>query len=812
MITLSLVALLLVYPITIYGHNHQNHNDHNHHHHHNEKSEIHLDQKSIISNDWYSQRAQFSIGSPLDAFLPPVVGSCAYYTNLVPPFPVNTAEECAAACLNYTNPTTPSIQCIDFNVCYDSGRDVYLCGIQSYNQNWTLLNNMGDCSNYLRILPRNDTYIVPAVPFLVNIPNANITLSNGIFSNAFNTNLLYINRKTNYDDLLYPYRIRKNASYHGPGSIWAWDGFVPGSCLSGLLMSLGGINRWIKDDNISSTITLLVNGIQECVEDDGFAVGYPETMTNGNDNGDNQLPSYVNSWFTHGLLEIGTPQALTIARNFNSWWNNNTYLPQLFPMDGGDGHVGPAPNGYDPDHGTMSYAPFANGHLLYWMNQAGIGHTRMAMSSMGTQADIDFMEKLFREDWWLAMLIARNTSAIWARKWYPDNYEVTTLEAYLDLYTLTGNTTYLDAVFGGWEMFRDPINGWMFPGGSFALNENFVYLPGSYPLEYNGGGWAVNNRPTGELCPSAFWTKLNQRFHRLYPNNETFVMEMERSLINVGIAGQGFNGTGVRYFARLHKNKATPDFKGSCCEGQSGRLFGSIQEYIYSLIPNNQGVYINLYEASTFITPVTSSSTGETGLLNITIVTNWPYDSLVTIYITSSITLTPQDTFDIALRIPSWAIPPNGINYIPILLNNQPFSGQTNAIPGNYIHLAGNQITFTANNPSILSYNLSMSFTVHPYTGETQLLNYKRYAYTYGPFLLAAESTLSTAWNSTVDCLIINSQGSIDPMQPAQWLIPDTSNTNHLSFTIQNMPNFTFVSYFSINNAQELFTVFPIIT
>ena len=60
-----------------------------------------------------------------------------------------------------------------------------------------------------------------------------------------------------------------------------------------------------------------------------------------------------------------------------------------------------------------------------------------------------------------------------------------------------------------------------------------------------------------------FWTKFNQRFHRLFPDNETFVLEMERSIFNVGLAalgwpgsgGQGPNGTGIRYFANLHKQK-----------------------------------------------------------------------------------------------------------------------------------------------------------------------------------------------------------------------------------------------------------------
>src|SRR4051812_41899437 len=73
-----------------------------------------------------------------------------------------------------------------------------------------------------------------------------------------------------------------------------------------------------------------------------------------------------------------------------------------------------------------------------------------------------------QEDWWLLELAARNLSAIWRRQWFPvcylslaccrdvekrphvqDNYEITAFEAYLDLYVITGNETYLDAIRGG---------------------------------------------------------------------------------------------------------------------------------------------------------------------------------------------------------------------------------------------------------------------------------------------------------------------------------------------------------------------------
>ena len=54
----------------------------------------------------------------------------------------------------------------------------------------------------------------------------------------------------------------------------------------------------------------------------------------------------------------------------------------------------------------------------------------------------------------------------------------------MDMYTLTGEQLYLDAVLGAWAMHRDPVRGWIHPGGSLAINEGDIYESGSYWLKY----------------------------------------------------------------------------------------------------------------------------------------------------------------------------------------------------------------------------------------------------------------------------------------------------------------------------------------
>ena len=272
-----------------------------------------------------------------------------------------------------------------------------------------------------------------------------------------------------------------------------------------------------------------------------------------------------------------------------------------------------------------------------------IKHTLMALSEAGTQADVDIVQDHYAEEWWLQALLAMDPfHGIWHRQFFSHNYEITAFEAFLDMYVLTGNATYYQAVLNAWSMLRAH---WILPGGSFAINEGSYYPPDSYFIGFTGthvaaahnhsvhaayddgdpyfhakcmmqpgegaaargampalkaagaalrapgtGGPNDGDPPTGELCGSVFWTKLNQRFHRLHPDNETFVLEMERSIYNVGLAamgsdrsgGEGPNGTGIRYFANQHKHKQLPSMHASCCEGQGTRLFGSLPEYVFT--------------------------------------------------------------------------------------------------------------------------------------------------------------------------------------------------------------------------------------
>ena len=57
---------------------------------------------------------------------------------------------------------------------------------------------------------------------------------------------------------------------------------------------------------------------------------------------------------------------------------------------------------------------------------------------------------------------------------YSHNYEITALEAYLDLYVLTGEERFLTAVLAAWDMWRALF---VHVGGSIAVNEYTYYPP-----------------------------------------------------------------------------------------------------------------------------------------------------------------------------------------------------------------------------------------------------------------------------------------------------------------------------------------------
>lgn len=315
------------------------------------------------------------------------------------------------------------------------------------------------------------------------------------------------------------------------------------------------------------------------------------------------------------------------------------------------------------------------------------------------------------------------------------------------------------------------------------------------------GGPNDGDPPTGELCGSVFWAFLNKRLLNLDPDNETFAGEIERSIVNIGLGalgrpgagGQGPNGTGIRYFANMHKSKQNPSMHASCCEGQGSRLFGSLPQFVYTLRgPTDAATaaQVDVYTASALTFPY--SGVGGTPVAGGVLVTDttWPYGDAVTLTLRLP---AAASTLTLALRMPAWL--PRAVT---VTVNGAPWP--TPGTPGSYLHVsppggwpAGQ---------STLTFNLPAAWTPAPYTGFSQLRPYTRAAFLRGPVLMAFEGP----WDAGSDSLVLPAGLDID--RPDDWLVP-AGDGHPLHWAVAGGGGFSVKPYFEVDAAGERLSAFP---
>ena len=478
------------------------------------------------------------------------------------------------------------------------------CQLSGYSRTYAI--GAANGTYYQRLQPRDDTPYTQAVPYALDVPTGGVQLLSGVLADAFDTGIQYL-LKYSVDDLLFNFRKRAGLPQPPGAQCIGWDcrtDWIEGSLAGLFLMGAGGHLRWREHPQLRAMMDQLIDGIENCTEPDGYLAGFAQDKL-----ATDEHPDYTTSWTVHGFLEAhvaGNPKALRMIRQHMNVFNNHSLLPTFLPPDGGNWPwatpAGPFPPGFN--NRTSYTGSTLTGHTIYLIVQGLIHSTRMALSPAGTRADVKLLEDIYIEPWWLEALAARDVTVISHKVLDAHNYQLTGIEAYLDLYILTGKALYLEAVLGAWAMHRDPLRGFIHVGGSLAINEGGVYEPGSYWLtgdypgaehwrkdamreargraagepaaahahthththththEHAHSGRALQNdwgnHPTGEFCGAVFWLKINQRLHRLYPDNETFVLEIEREVFNEGLTHQGKGGEGIRYFSSAWARRSQP--------------------------------------------------------------------------------------------------------------------------------------------------------------------------------------------------------------------------------------------------------------
>ncbi len=572
------------------------------------------------------------------------------------------------------------------------------------------------------------------VAYKAKTPLGGVRLHEGLFRRTMDNNISYLMNSFTVDQLVRNFRVKAGYPVEPlePRFRNMWFQILPGSEAGRFLTGAGNTLRWVEDESLRNRMNEIVDIIEQCKEPDGYIMAFPKHNMFDFENG-----AYTRSWVSQGLIEAGyagNQKAFQLLRGFYNWFDNSEYLPEMLRR---------------VRQGTQGIIPI----------------TRTYFTPVGKPEDIQVVQQYFQENYWMEMMAKRDPDAIWKYPYdRPHNYLVTGIEPYLDLYVATGAKKYLDAVVGAWDLFHD---NWEHVGGSLAINEGaFLYEPKSYYLR----------QETGELCGNSFWIKLNQRFHLLFPEEERYVSEIEKSIYNVAIANQ-YGPEGIRYFAKLVDRKYgdhvpnTHHCMNTCCEGQGTRVFGSLPEYIYSVA--EEGIYIDLYAASEINFSIRNQS------MKLTMNTQFPYDPKVEIMVEND--KPAQGT--IRVRIPSWVTKP-----VPVMVNGRTAG---NGVPGSYFTMDSNW-----KNGDVISLVLPMEFRVTKYTGLEKGFEENHYALEYGPVLMALVGVKAKKSDIGVKA---------SPANIASLLRSVPGKPLH--FTIDGGSEFEYWPYFEVQ--EEPFSCFP---
>jgi DUF1680 family protein len=560
-------------------------------------------------------------------------------------------------------------------------------------------------------------------------PRTGVTLEGGLFQTAMQNNIEYLLTSYSTDDLLRQFyeRTGKVRNFKPTGSQIFWEEDLAGSNAGRFLMGAANTIRWIDHPELRRRVNVVVDGIEECRQPNGYIMAYPEGTIFYS-----ERAAYTRAWLTHGLLEAayaGNSKALPMLRGYYDWFNQQAFLPKMLrgAIQGGQGMV---------------------------------ANTRMGTSPMGKPLDAQVIQRYYQENAWLTGLAKHEKEQVWQYPYdRPHCYLLTNLEAYLDMFLITGDPLYYDAVLGAWELYRAH---WQQAGGSISIIEFEEDPPDSNYLR----------QKLGELCANSFWVFLSQRFQLLNPNDERYATEIEKSIYNVAFANQD-GANGLRYHTILEGKKEKATRENTCCEGQGTRLLGSLPEHIFSIAPD--GLYIHLYEPST----IRWQQDGQP--MELAVKTHFPYDTAVRCMVKAG---APTEA-NLRVRIPSWAAVG-----IKVSVNGKPAgTGE----PGTYLSLrrkwsSGDTIEFV----------LPAAIRVKPYKGEDQLPGKSRYSVEYGPILLAAVGS------SQIELFVDN---GLAAEQLANYL--EQIEGSPLHFAVRGNAGQKLIPYWQVSD--EEFTCYPVV-
>lgn len=529
-----------------------------------------------------------------------------------------------------------------------------------------------------------------AVPDKLFTPIHGVKLNGGLFREVFDNNVTFSMTKLDIGRMRYWFDVKRGINPVSERYSGHFEDNLKGQTASQFLMCAGNTLRWEQLPELRQAMDEVLDFIEDAGEPDGFLMPIDKSQF-----AIREYPHYVRIWLTYGLAaaaKAGSKRALRMLRGWQDWFNDCPDLP------------------------LIKYTELAF--------QGVVASPTVFITEVGKERDMEICRQYYEETWRLAQFISHDRDCVHVRKQHgrephAHGSELEAFEGYLDLYRWSGANYFLNAVKGCIDLYRQD---WQHIGGGIVMIETFEgqgnrLAPG---CSYFYKTWAGRNCNYNELCCSSFWLHMHQRMHRLFPDAEDHVFEIEQSLYNVAIANQR-GSEDIRYCAYLDEQKSGPVRPNHCCSGVGTRIFASLPEYLFSMTQNTLSV--DIYAASELEWETKRQ------VIRVTEETGFPYSGDVKLRLDME---SPQE-FELRLRIPCWSA-----HNAEIMLNGEFLAtGKSGTYAALYRQWQpGDTLTFL----------LPMQLTAHLYKGIDNVEGYDRYSYTYGPLLLSVVCERNHEW------------------------------------------------------------------
>ncbi len=572
------------------------------------------------------------------------------------------------------------------------------------------------------------------IPDKLFTPQNGVRLTGGLFRRVFDDNVTFNLTQLNMDRMRYWFDVKAGRAPKGIRYSGHFEDNLKGQTASQYLMCAGNALRWEENEALRAGMNEVLDFLEDSQEIDGFLMPIDKA-----DFAHREYPHYVRIWLTYGLLaagRAGEKRAYRMMRLFQDWFNRCPDLPVIKYLE-------------------LAFQGVVASPLVY-------------LSPIGVEDDMRISREVYEEDWRLGQFLHNEEWAVCTRKQpgrepHPHGSELEAFEGYLDLYRWTGAPYYLNAVKNVILQYR---RDWQYPGGGIIMCERFGAAQGHRVL-YDSKEQRYN-----EMCTSVFWMGIHQRLHRLYPEDESHVFEIEQSLYNVVFALQN-SSVDIRSFATLDERVREPIRPNSCCSGTGTMAMAKLPEYLFSM--NGSLLSCDIFA------PAELTWERESGNVTVKEITDYPFDGKVSFAFDMA---SPHD-FAVQVRIPCYA----AAESIPVLLNGEKIA---EGIPGSYV-----KIERLWQSGDSLSLDIPFGWRMHGYVGEHDVEGYRRCAFTYGPLLYALRGPRT------------HPNGIPVTGDPEDFTARLTPNGIPMHYSVDGMDGYDMIPYYEIM-PNEHFVCFPL--